>query len=318
MQTVILGRTGLSVGVAALGAGGHSRLGQSRGASFEQSADLVRQALDLGVTLIDTAAGYGTEAIVGAGIRGHRDQVVISTKATVHRPGTPSAGTEGLIDATELRQRLQASLTALGTDHVDLYHLHGVTPDQYPHCREVLAPALARFRDEGLIRFACITERFSLDPRHRMLEAALRDDLWDVVMCGYNYLNQTAAGSVLPAAQAGRVGTLCMYAVRGPLGSAEGVRRLVARLIEKGEVDPASVDAADPLGFVTEAGIGLAEAAYRFCRHAPGMDVVITGTGDAGHLRQNISAIEAGPQPAEVADRLRTIFATAWSETGEP
>ena len=70
MDTVVLGRTGLEVSVAGLGCGGHSRLGQAKGATEEESVRLVHQALELGVTYIDTARAYGTEDIVGRGLAG--------------------------------------------------------------------------------------------------------------------------------------------------------------------------------------------------------------------------------------------------------
>src|SRR5580698_1732940 len=85
MDTVVLGRTGLEVSVAGLGCGGHSRLGMARGESVHHAADIVRRALDLGITLIDTARAYGTEEAVGLGVKGRRDQAVISTKAWVGR-----------------------------------------------------------------------------------------------------------------------------------------------------------------------------------------------------------------------------------------
>ena len=87
MQTVRLGRTDVEVSAAGLGCGGHSRLGMARGASAEQAADIVRQALDLGVSFIDTARAYGTEEAVGLGVKGRRDQVFISTKASPTRGG---------------------------------------------------------------------------------------------------------------------------------------------------------------------------------------------------------------------------------------
>ena len=65
MQQVTLGRTGLQVSVAGLGCGGHSRLGQSYGATEAESVAVVHRALDLGINLVDTAQVYGTEAIVG-------------------------------------------------------------------------------------------------------------------------------------------------------------------------------------------------------------------------------------------------------------
>ena len=87
MQTVRLGRTGLDVSVAGLGCGGHSRLGMAKGRDVHHAADIVKYALDLGITLIDTARAYGTEEAVGIGVKGRRDQVVISTKAWVGRGG---------------------------------------------------------------------------------------------------------------------------------------------------------------------------------------------------------------------------------------
>ncbi len=81
MQKVRLGRTGLEVSVAGLGCGGHSRLGMARGKDVHYAADMVRRALDLGITYIDTARAYGTEEAVGLGLKGRRDEAVISTKA---------------------------------------------------------------------------------------------------------------------------------------------------------------------------------------------------------------------------------------------
>ena len=68
MEYVMLGRTGLRVSVAGLGCGGFSLLGLGTGKSHAEAVALVRQALDLGVNLLDTAAAYGTEAVVGEAI----------------------------------------------------------------------------------------------------------------------------------------------------------------------------------------------------------------------------------------------------------
>ncbi len=83
MDLIRLGRTNESVSVVGLGCGGHSRLGMARGASSEQAANIVRRAIDLGITFIDTALVYGTEEAVGLGIQGKRDQLFLSTKSWV-------------------------------------------------------------------------------------------------------------------------------------------------------------------------------------------------------------------------------------------
>ena len=84
---------------------------------------MVRRALDLGVTFIDTARAYGTEEAVGLGLKGRRDEAVISTKAGVARGDEPRQRRRH----GPLRRREPGKLA---TDHIDVFLLHGVTlPD---------------------------------------------------------------------------------------------------------------------------------------------------------------------------------------------
>ncbi|HYP37603.1 MAG TPA: aldo/keto reductase, partial [Stellaceae bacterium] len=120
MEYVTLGRTELRVSVAGLGCGGFSQLGLGTGKSNAEAVALVRQALDMGVNLLDTAAAYGTEAVVGEAIRNvRREDVVIATKAWIPR----SAGRRA---AERAVASLDNSLRRLGTDYVDIFQLHGV------------------------------------------------------------------------------------------------------------------------------------------------------------------------------------------------
>ncbi len=298
-----LGRTDLRVSVAGLGCGGASRLGQRTGASESESVLVVERALDLGINFLDTARGYRTEAIVGKAIAGRREGVVISTKA-----GPRSR--DGLLRASDLAESVEQSLERLGTDYVDVFHLHGVTLDQYEHCASELVPELERLRDQGKIRFLGITERFGGDPQHRMLERALRDDCWDVMMVGFNLLNPSARERVLQPALKKDIGTLIMFAVRRALSQPEALRTLVRELVERGAIPPESVDLADPLGFLVhgDGARGVVEAAYRFCSHEPGTHVILTGTGKIAHLEENLISLGAGPLPAGDRLRLRELF----------
>src|SRR5437870_7337695 len=82
MDYTTLGRTGLKVSVAGLGCGGFSQLGLGTGKSEADAIQIIHAALDLGVNLFDTAAAYGTEAILGRALRTvPRETVVICTKA---------------------------------------------------------------------------------------------------------------------------------------------------------------------------------------------------------------------------------------------
>lgn len=320
MQQVVLGGTGLRCSAVCLGAGGHSRLGQSTGASFESSVDLVRAAIDLGVSIIDTAGKYRTEPIVAAAVEGMRDRVVISTKAAIVDSDEREGYGSGLKSGAAFIDMVEASLRNLKTDYIDIMHLHGVGAEQYDHCRNELIPAFIKLREAGKVRFFGITERFNIDVTHEMLALAARDDVWDVMMVGYNFLNQTAASEVLPLGLKNNLGTMCMYAVRGGLADRRQAGLQVDELVRRGEIDRAAVDPADPFGFLNEDGrpIPIAEAAYRFCRHTAGIDVVMTGTGNLLHLKENIAAIQAPPLPAGVLDRLRRIFGRVRSLSGNP
>lgn len=314
---MFLGRTGLEVGVAGLGCGGHSRLGQSYGRSFDQSVALVRAAIDAGVTLIDTAAAYGTEEIVGQAVGSRRDEIVLSTKLGIVTPGTSALGTD-FVKAGEFIRLADESLKRLRTDHIDILHLHGVMPGQYDYCRSELVPALLKLQEQGKIRYLGLTERFIHDTRHTMLQDALQDDCWDVVMTGFNFLNPSARKNVLPLTREKGVGTLVMFAVRRALGSQDVAEEIVRELITAGEIDAHGVDLDNPLGFLLDPGVSatIIEAAYRFCRHEPGMDVVLTGTGSEDHLRENLDVLSLPELPYDARARLTRIFANVDSVSG--
>ncbi|NQW01574.1 MAG: aldo/keto reductase [Rhodospirillales bacterium] len=309
MQQVPLGKTGLQVGVAGLGSGGSSRLGQGYGLAATDSIAVVKAAFDLGVSFFDTAAVYKTESIVGEALKDHRDQVVLSTKAQIIKPGSPALGNE-LAPPAQIRASLEASLGNLQTDYVDVFHLHGVMPDQYDHCRNHLVPELIQMREQGKIRFFGITERFISDTNHTMLAKALNDDIWDVMMVGFNLINPSARKSVFPLTRQKGVATLIMFAVRAALSKQAALTDLLHELADQQLIEPELANAAAPLGFLTDAGAArsIMDAAYRFCRFEPGAEVILTGTGSIDHLRENIRSICDDALPDGVLRRLDDLF----------
>jgi len=305
METITLGRTGVTVSKLGLGGGGRSRLGLSAGIAPGESVAIVRRALELGITFIDTAQSYRTEAFVGEAIRDvPRDSVFISTK------GGAWWRDERVRTRAELLEQVEGSLERLGTDVIDLYSFHGTLPGQYASVREDLVPELIRLREQGKVRFLGITERFNADPPHAMLSQAVGDDCWDVVMVGFNILNQSARERVFPHTRAKGIGTLAMFVVRNAFSRPERLAEVMAKLIDDGRVDPADVDPADPLGFLLEDGVATSftDASYRFCRDETGMDVVLTGTGSIEHLEANVASMARPPLPEATRERLRGIF----------
>ncbi len=314
MQHTTLGRTGIEISVAGLGCGGHSRLGQSYGATEAESIAVVHRALDLGINLIDTAQVYGTESIVGKALRGRRDEVVLSTKALpIHKDRS--------LRPKRLRRSVEQSLKRLRTDHVDLFFVHGMQVRDLHHTREELVPELLAMQQAGMIRHLAASEAFASDNGHESLGQSLDagDDWYDVLMVGHNPFNPSARDRVLSATEERDIGVLVMFAVRKALASPEGVRRVVDDLVARGEVDPAALDAGEPLGFLLSDGgaATYSEAAYRFARHEPGCHVVLTGTGSVDHLAENVAAINGPPLAVEHQKRLQDLFGHLDCVTGD-
>lgn len=306
MERTALGRTGLDVSVMGLGCGGHSRLGLSQGKSTEEAAEIVRAALDLGINFIDTAEGYKTEEAVGRGIRGvSRESAVISTKLGVTWSDARDA-------SMAFDERVEGCLRRLGTDYVDILHLHGVAPNHYVDARDTYVPELIKLREAGKVRYFGITEAFIHDTRHEMLQKAVEDDCWDVVMVGFNLLNPSARKNVLPATRAKGIGTLCMFAVRRALSQPDALRDLMDELAAQDQIRADDLDRNAPLGFLGD----VVEGAYRFCRHEPGIDVVLSGTGNADHLRRNAAALARPPLSAAQAQKLEAIFGNVDTVSG--
>jgi L-galactose dehydrogenase len=105
-----------------------------------------------------------------------------------------------------------------------------------------------------------------------MLDRALDDDYFDVIMVGCNMLNSSARRSVLLKAERRRVATLIMFAVRKVFADPVLLKGICARLIASGEISVESIDLADPFGFLVRDGDAgtVTEAAYRYCRHLAG------------------------------------------------
>jgi aryl-alcohol dehydrogenase-like predicted oxidoreductase len=267
--------------------------------------------MDLGINFIDTARAYGTEAAVGAAIKTRRDKVIISTKSSAGRAGE-------LLSGDAVVESLEKSLVRLQTDYIDVFNLHGVTAEQYPHCVAEILPALKKQHELGKIRFLGVTEAFIRDPSHRMFQQALTDDYFDVVMVGFNLLNPSARHSVFPLTIKNNVATQIMFAVRRALSHPETLRQVAEKLVTAGDIEAAQLDIESPLGFLeSNADIkSIVQAAYRFCRHEPGVTVVLTGTGNEAHLAENVDSILAGPLPTNINEKLESIFGNVDSVSG--
>jgi aryl-alcohol dehydrogenase-like predicted oxidoreductase len=143
-----------------LGAMGMSSAYTGAGSDDAESIRTIHRALDLGVTLIDTAEIYGpytNEVLVGQALKGRRDDVVLATKFGMVSHGGSDPKGPGHLDSSpsSIRVAVEGSLRRLGTDRIDLYYQHRVDPNTPI---EDTVGALAELVTQGKIRHIGLSE----------------------------------------------------------------------------------------------------------------------------------------------------------------
>ena len=267
MQYQELGDTQIKVSRLGLGCGGPNRLGLARGASDNDAVRLIELAVSMGINLIDTAAVYRNEAIVGRAIKNSkREDIVLCSKVPLPKTLpllTTGSLSERIVRKTtsllgwhltedELQVQLSHSLRRLGSDYLDVFYLHAVTPDQYPTAITLL-PALVALKKSGIIRAIGITESTKEDADHLVITQAVQDSCWDVVMLQPQALDEFKVPGYLHMAKVNKTGVVAMSTVSNHAGSPPETYPAVLKI--------------------------------------PGVTAVLCGTSRESHLRENILAV---------------------------
>ncbi len=287
-------------------------MGQTSGVSADDASRVVREALEQGINLIDTAEGYDdSEVRLGQALQGiSRDDFILATKFS-YLDGSSSepATNRPLVPPSALKEKVEGSLRRLGLDYVDIYQAHGVTPERYDEVVEQHVPALKRLQDEGKIRHIGITESGSTDKTHEVIKRVAQDGHFDTAMVTYNMINQNAERTVFGPCEKNGVGIIIMMAVRRALSRPERLVEVIADLKARGLIDAESVPDEDPLGWLVRGDVeSVPAAAYRYAIEPSAVSTVLTGSANLQHLRYNLRSVDAGPLPVAVRRRLQKIF----------
>jgi aryl-alcohol dehydrogenase-like predicted oxidoreductase len=313
MEQRTLGASGLRVPVLSFGTGtfgGAGKLFNAWGsAGVEEATRLVDICLDAGLNLFDSADMYSAghaEEILGAAIKGRRDSVLISTKATF-RVG------EGANDVGSSRHHLiracETALRRLGTDYLDIFQMHGfdaVTPveetlnalDDLVRSGKVRYIGCSNFSGWHLMKSLAFSERHNL-ARYVVHQAYYslvgREYEWELMPLG---LDQKVSAMVWSPLGWGRL--------TGKIRRGQPLPE-TSRLHDTGDIGPQVpqeylyqvVDALDAVA--AETGKTVPQIALNWLLQRPTVANVIVGARNEEQLRQNLGAVGWNLTPEQVA-----------------
>jgi aryl-alcohol dehydrogenase-like predicted oxidoreductase len=301
MEKRQLGKTNLEV--SRLGMGG--LFIATKNAEFKQAHQAVHRAIELGVTYADTAPNYmDSEKVLGQILQDIHAPLILSTKLGGRpQPFEPQ-------NRTCLEQSVEESLRLLNRDHIDIFIIHEPDrPRQYDWWTDpehFNGPALDLLQDlkkDGTISAIGIGGTTAYE-----MTDLIRTGKFDVVLTAFNYslLWREAEHEVLPAATEQGMGII----VGSPLQQGALARRYDDLLDNARWLSPPRRNQYRALyAFLDEINMPIAECAIRFVISNPHIHTTLMGARSTQEVESNIAAIEKGPLPTDILNRLDDIAA---------
>ena len=317
MEYVILGRTGLRVSRAGFGGGG---IGQVWGPTTETEAiRSVHRALDLGINFFDVAPAYGdgkAEAALGQALQGRPEPVIIATKVRLRADEMDDV-------AGAVRRSIDASLSRLRRDSVDILHVHnrftehrGEVPNSLS-ADDALGPVLAAYKEmqqSGKTRYIGLS---AMDHHVPTMRQIIASGEYDTVLAYYNLLNRTAQEPPPPGADLFDNGQIIPLAKSHNMGVI-GIRSHAAGALTPSlDRPPSPNDAlmqadlrkATMLDFLLDGPIEtLSQAAMIFCLMNPDLHTTVPGVKNATEAEEIARCIDLPPIPATHLAQLQELY----------
>jgi aryl-alcohol dehydrogenase-like predicted oxidoreductase len=279
---VPFGSTGLTVSRLGLGTG---EIGSEK-MTDSDAGQLLNAALDAGVTLIDTARGYGlAEERIGKLVSNRRNEFVLSTKVGYSVDGYEDWTLE-IIGAG-----IERALKLMKTDVLDIVHLHSCPLDTLKNSGVV--EALVKAKEAGKIRVAAYSGE------NDELAWAVSSGQFGSVQTSVSIFDQASLNRTLPEAIAEGIGVIAKRPVANsawrfaerPVGAY--AEEYWARWKAMG-LEPEDLD--------------WQELALRYTAYAPGVSSAIVGTGNLAHFLANIEVVRKGPLPTDLVETIDAAY----------
>ena len=285
-----LGRSGLTVSVVGLGCNNFGIR-----CDYAQSEAVINAALDQGITFFDTADIYGgkggSETFMGKILNGRRDQIVLASKFGMDM-GT---GDVALGSRKYIRKAIEASLSRLQTDYLDLYQMH--QPDPLTPIEETLS-ALQELVQEGKVRYIGCSNFSGWQIAEADLKAKeMRVERFISAQNHYSLIEREVEKEVIPACEHFGLGMLPFY----PLASG-----LLTGKFKRGEEPLAGTRLANRRSELEDANWDLIEALNDFAASLGGtlLDLAISGLASKPAVA---SVIAGATRPEQVAANVKAI-----------
>ncbi len=310
-----VGASGLLVTAVGLGCNNFGRPG-THTETLAGTVEVIEAAIDAGITFLDTADMYGgepglSETLMGDALQGRRDRVVLATKFGHAGRDMGYATTASKGSRSYVRAAVEASLSRLQTDWIDLYQLH--VPDPSTPIDETIS-ALDDLVREGKIRYYGHSNLAGWQIAEAEFTARGRDGRFISAQNHYSLLSRGAEREVLPAVERFGLGFFPFFPLHNGLltgkftraGGPEGSRIMMQR---RHIWQHAPWDALEAYqAFCDERGISMLEATFGWLLSRPALSSVIAGATSAEQVRSNAVAASAWTPAADDLARIDEIF----------
>lgn len=290
-----LGKTNLKVSKIGLGTvelGLEYGIGPKSLPTEQEAITTLKTVVDLGVTYIDTARGYGlAEERIGKSGIAKQEDVVIGTKcAQFLEKGEDVTGDEL---ARRIREEIEESLTLLQVDSLQLVQFHGGSKEQIEQGE--LIEIMEKLKQEGKVQHAGIATRGGEAPL-----AAINSGFFETIQTAYSILDQRMAENVLPQAKEKNIGIINRSVLlKGALTpKREHLPEELAEL--KTNADKAA-------NIAEQAGMDLPTLAIRFSLSNPAVSTALIGTTKPKNIERSLEAASQGPLPQDILSELGTL-----------